>query len=308
MANGNNKTTEWFIAKCKEKFPDYNYEKTVYVDAKTKVIRTCNIHGDFIRTPDNGAECQVCSRIRRTKAQTGSLAAFIAKATQVHGDKYDYSRAYFKNARTKLDIRCKVHDTWFSQAPDTHCSGKGCKLCANDLQASSRSSTLEHFLIKARKVHGDRYKFDNVKYKNAKTDVLVTCDEHGDFTIRPDNLWSGSGCMVCNKAGFKSDKPAYLYVLRNGNITKIGITGNRPEKRCNQISSSFGSNFEILKVFTFDIGNKAIRVEQVLLNILRCAYKSPEIYFDGYTECFIDVDMTYLIELIENELSKFVNE
>lgn len=302
MANGNNKTTEWFIAKCKEKFPDYDYSKTIYVCSKTPLIITCPVHGDFIKLPSSVPECQICSQERRNRLQTGTQEDFITRSKLIHVDRFDYSRVDYKTARIKVQIRCKVHDVWFWQVPDIHVHGKGCKLCANDQQTRHRASTFGHFLMRARKVHGDRYEYSNVKYKNAKTNILVTCREHGDFTIWPDNHWAGSGCMACNKAGFKSDKAASLYVLRCGDITKVGITGMKPEKRCRQISRSFGDVFEVLKVFTFAVGNEAVRVEQTIIRLLRTIYESPSKEFDGYTECFYNVNLDDLLLKIETEI------
>ena len=43
--------------------PKYNYDKFVYVNAHTKSIITCPIHGDFEQTPDahkTGSGCKKC--------------------------------------------------------------------------------------------------------------------------------------------------------------------------------------------------------------------------------------------------------
>ena len=47
---------------------------------------------------------------------------FIAKANRVHGDKYDYSKVYYKNSRTKVVIICHAHGE-FWQRPDQHLGG-----------------------------------------------------------------------------------------------------------------------------------------------------------------------------------------
>lgn len=46
----------------------YNYSKVVYVDNATKVIIICNMHGEFLQTPNShlfGHECKSCWNIRR---------------------------------------------------------------------------------------------------------------------------------------------------------------------------------------------------------------------------------------------------
>lgn len=55
---------------------------------------------------------------------------FIRKSRQAHGDKYDYSKTVFLNARTKVCITCPIHgDFW--QIPNSHYS-HGCPKCTND--------------------------------------------------------------------------------------------------------------------------------------------------------------------------------
>ena len=57
--------------------------------------------------------------------------------------------------------------------------------------------TTEQFVAKAREKHGDKYDYSKVVYVNAKTKVCVTCKEHGDFWITPDDLTRGKGCNLC---------------------------------------------------------------------------------------------------------------
>ena len=53
---------------------------------------------------------------------------FIARAKQVHGDKYDYSNVVYKNAFSKVKIICPEHGM-FEQEANSHLRGCGCKMC-----------------------------------------------------------------------------------------------------------------------------------------------------------------------------------
>lgn len=55
---------------------------------------------------------------------------FILKAKKVHGDKYDYSYSVYINSRTNILIRCLRCGRVFSQNPQTHLQGCGCRYCA----------------------------------------------------------------------------------------------------------------------------------------------------------------------------------
>ncbi len=61
-----------------------------------------------------------------------------------------------------------------------------------------------------------KYNYSKTNYINAKTKVIITCPEHGDFLQNPDNhLRKHYGCPKCNesKGEFSID-----YYLRKNNI------------------------------------------------------------------------------------------
>ncbi len=61
---------------------------------------------------------------------------FITKAKGVHGDKYDYSKVQYINAKTKIIIGCKTHEE-FNQIPSDHLRGHGCSKCAFKINADN---------------------------------------------------------------------------------------------------------------------------------------------------------------------------
>ena len=56
----------------------------------------------------------------------------------------------------------------------------------------------EEFIEKARKVHGDKYDYSKVDYKDALTKVTIICPKHGEFYQIPDNHLGGNGCPSCS--------------------------------------------------------------------------------------------------------------
>lgn len=61
---------------------------------------------------------------------------FIEKARKIHGDKYDYSKAEYINARTKTCIICPKHGE-FWQIPYSHINrGCGCFKCGREITGS----------------------------------------------------------------------------------------------------------------------------------------------------------------------------
>ena len=57
--------------------------------------------------------------------------------------------------------------------------------------------TKEEFIKKARSVHGDKYNYDKVDYKNNRTKVCIICHKHGEFWQRPADHTQGQGCPKC---------------------------------------------------------------------------------------------------------------
>ncbi len=47
------------------------------------------------------------------------------------------------------------------------------------------------------KIHGNRWDYSKVKYKNSNTKVTIICPIHGDFEQTPKNHIKGCGCKQC---------------------------------------------------------------------------------------------------------------
>jgi len=113
-------------------------------------------------------------------AQENKNQIFINKSKKIHGDKYDYSKVQYVNAKTKITIICKEHGE-FCQTPSNHLSKYNCQKCSNNLKFDTCS-----FIQKAIQIHGDRYDYSKVNYINADTKVTIICKEHGEFKQIPD--------------------------------------------------------------------------------------------------------------------------
>ena len=90
----------------------------------------------------------------KTKRVKLTTKEFIAKAKEIHGDKYDYSKVYYVNLGTKVCIICPEHGE-FWQTPYHHIKRKqGCPKCGGRVKKNR-----EEFIEAARKIHGDRYDY-----------------------------------------------------------------------------------------------------------------------------------------------------
>lgn len=119
---------------------------------------------------------------------------FINKAKSIHGNKYDYSLVNYINNRTKVKIVCESHGK-FEQRPDSHLSGSGCLKCFHSYITKNNM----YFIDKAKKIHGDKYDYSLLDYKNCRTKIKIICPIHGEFEQTPSNHLSGDGCYDCYK-------------------------------------------------------------------------------------------------------------
>lgn len=129
-----------------------------------------------------------------TKKKT--TAQFIAEAKDVHGDFYDYSKVEYKGNKQKVKITCPIHGE-FEQVAYHHLDGCGCQECYNERRGNTRRSTVQRFIEAAKKVHGDKYDYSRVNYKNSKEQVEIVCPQHGVFLQSPNMHLQGNGCPIC---------------------------------------------------------------------------------------------------------------
>jgi len=116
---------------------------------------------------------------------------FIAKADKVHRGRYDYSQTTYQNSWTPVTIICGIHHA-FSQIPDNHLRGKGCKHCAGN-----QSRPVEEIIKAFRTIHGDRYEYDLTTLTSNKRRIKAKCHLHGPFEVSFCQHRRGAGCSQC---------------------------------------------------------------------------------------------------------------
>ena len=292
--------TKEFIEKSKKVHGDkYNYLLVDYVKSNIKVNIICLEHGIFEQTPSNHLSnhgCPMCNKIKiKPQNKPMIVEEFIEKSKKVHGDKYDYSLVYYKNAHIKIKIKCEKHGI-FEQVPNSHLRGNGCPICNKiKIKPQYKPMGISKFIEKSKKVHGDKYDYSLVEYINCKTKVKIMCKKHGIFEQIPDHHHRGVGCPQCSRTYGGKFNSRYLYIFYDNeyNMMKIGVSNN-PEKRLKEISKGKNRNYlKILKTY-----KKMAKIENHLHKHYEQFNIKHPIYEDGTTEWF---------NLSENELINIDN-
>ena len=189
---------EKWLAKCREAHGDYyDYSKSHYINARSKVVIFCPKHGAFEQEPrhhQSGFGCNSCGAERANAPRVTSQAEFLRRARAIHGNRYDYSKSVFKHGE-RVVIGCPVHGE--VEVFATNHVGEqaaGCSQCAGNVQ-----KTTEDFIAEARAVHDDRYDYSKVRYSGATDKVVIGCLDHGDFEQAPTMHTGGQGCPECGK-------------------------------------------------------------------------------------------------------------
>jgi very-short-patch-repair endonuclease len=282
----NRKTTEQFIIDAFRVHGDkYDYSKVEYKGNKPKIIIICKEHGEFLQCPNNhlnGVNCPHC--VGGVRIDT---AEFIKRAKLVHGDKYDYSKVDYKSAHTKIIIGCsKCGD--YEQKPNGHLSGQNCPKCRGFYK------TNEQFIKEARQIHGDKYDYSKVDYKNSSTKIIIICKEHGEIEQVPSSHLSGQGCYKCANNMLKTrdefisdskklhgDKYNYSKVDYKGAHTKVIIC-------CSQHGEfEMKPNCHLLRQGCYKCGKKTVSMK-LSSNSEDFIQKSITIHGDKYDYSKVD--------------------
>lgn len=123
-----------FVALMREKNPQLDYSRVLYINAHTKVEIVCPDHGPFWQTPSNhtaGKSCPVCGAARTGRKSRSSTEKFVAAAQKVWGNAYTYTKVHYERAHKKVEITCPEHGS-FWQTPTNHLDGKqACSKCGH---------------------------------------------------------------------------------------------------------------------------------------------------------------------------------
>ena len=186
-------TQEQFIERAIKIYGNkYDYSKVKYDGIFKKICIICPEHGEFWKTPDShlntGSGCPKCNH----KNTPYTTEEFIEKAKTIHNDKYDYSKTVYEKSSKPICIICPEHRE-FWQTPNNHLRGQGCPNCNGHIKLNT-----EEFIKRSKEVHGDKYEYSKVEYKNNLTKVCIICKEHGEFWQKPASHLSNHGCPICN--------------------------------------------------------------------------------------------------------------
>lgn len=237
------------------------------------------------------------NEFKPSRTQINRWKRFRAKARKQYEDAFDYIAFIPGEFEDSVIIYCKKHDREFIKRLSDHLKpfhllSPGCRFCDKEKKHAE-------FVAKAQAVHGTKYNYDKVKYVTARTPVTITCKEHGDFTRRPDSHYKGSGCPICTgvTGGWTRDNfQAFCTANSNGNALlyiiecskdqesfyKVGITSKSVKHRFQKKMPYRYRELYIIEGNASNIYDLETEIHELLAEFKY----TPNIFFEGHTECF----------------------
>lgn len=137
------------------------------------------------------------------KIDYSDVEQLIYYSRKVHGNKYDYSLLTPSSNREKSTIICPEHGP-FEQRIYMHIFRKqGCPKC------EGLNMTNDEFINKSLKIHKNRYTYPRTVFTGKRKNVIITCEEHGDFPQKAYLHLKGVGCPYCAGCA-KSDNDEFI--------------------------------------------------------------------------------------------------
>lgn len=187
----------------------YDYSLSVYNGSNKKVTVICPEHGVFEKRACDlmrGDGCPKCGVKNRKVTPTFSTEEFINESRKVHGVKYDYSKSNCQFKSDIVTIICPEHGE-FQQSVSSHLKGHACSKCSNRLKGAYRKKTKECFIEQARKIHGDKYDYSKIEYKNGCDKLTIICPIHGEFQQKASDHLRSCGCPKCALEQRRNNNP-----------------------------------------------------------------------------------------------------
>jgi len=280
------------VHKNKYSYPPFEINEGV----KTKILIECPMHGSFyqsISSHKSGAGCLQCANETKSNSYTLSQKDIIDRLIIIHGEKYDFSKVLYKSSKDPIKVICHKHGE-FKMPAGKLLKGSNCPTCV----VERKTNDIEHFISKAKKVHGILYDYSRADYITAHKSIIIKCKTHGHFEQTPNNHIRGQGCPLCgeiNRQLVNKDPNTacivYYLKLKHNHLIfyKVGITTNSIKQRFRSLNAD---KVQLLEHSEFKTTlMKALLIErQILIDFCDEQLLTTKILVKtgGGTECFCD--------------------
>lgn len=199
---------EIWLKTVKELYPYFDFSKSVYINAHTKVLVNCLKHNyEFYTNPDNlkrGKQkgCKYCGLESRIKTITYKKEDFIKNTPH---KEFDYSNIEFVNMSSEIkNIRCVKHNIFFNIKNGEIFNELKipCPVCLKENGHTGTAKSNEEYISQLKEKDLDKlFDLSKINYINARTKIILICRKCGkEFKHEPRGFLYGvsKACPNCN--------------------------------------------------------------------------------------------------------------
>ena len=222
----------------------YIYSNVCYTGSGSKVSIICRDHGEFAQRPNDhlrGNGCPTCKFAKIASLKRKTAHHFICDAIEIHGDCYDYDAVDYVNAKTKVEITCKIHGA-FWQTPDKHLGAEtGCPKCSNHVSKGER--VIQNFLDSRKIGYVREKRFDDLLGSTANSrlrfdfwipifNMLIEYDgEHHFMPVRTKGRISQEQAISNHQSTIINDQKKNEYAFLHGyRLERIHFSENLQDR------------------------------------------------------------------------------
>lgn len=201
MQGGDNmsrkKTHEEYVAELAIKNPNLDVVEK-YIDAKTKIMHRCKLHGIKWRIlPSNalkGKGCVECCKEKKSNKLTKTHEEYVEQINNVNPAIQVIDR--YVDSKTPILHLCTKHNVYHKVSPSNVLNGQGCPQCGKESYRNKRAKTHEEYVEEVRNVNPSIEVLD--RYVDSYTPINHYCAIHSHIWLAtPTNILLGKGCSKC---------------------------------------------------------------------------------------------------------------
>lgn len=206
---------EKFLEKAKNVHNEYEYNIDGDVKSHDYIEIKCKKHNNIFKqkvyTHLNGSTgCKECYTNKIISKNKLTKSEFIKRCVKKHGNIYDYSKVNLIDTKTKVEVICKEHGSFYP-TPSNHMNGSKCPKCAIIKKSESQKITFEEFIEKSNKIYNNLYHYINPGIFDYKSPIKAICKNHGEFILNPErHIINGQSCALCTKEKMKVSKFEFI--------------------------------------------------------------------------------------------------
>ena len=169
---------------------------------------------------------------------------FIEKSINKFGNIFNFSKTEYVDSRTEIIVTCPIHGDFRAIPKEFLRTKYGCPKCGHDQSNLTRRILPEEFMTKLKNKFGNKYDYSKVDYQGQKKYITLICPEHGEFTIRADNLQECQKCINHYRYTIQDVQN----IANKHNITILEYINSKSsiKCKCNKCNTEFTTYFASL--------------------------------------------------------------